>query len=149
MHAEVPMRPVLIAPPGGVDFGIQQGRGSQYETLYVQQGHGGDVTLDFPLRLKDPNGKGPPDFEGPVVQGPPGGRFVYVDVGTYAGQKNTTWSRRMKIPLEGITWTLIREVLGSPGLRLSARVAGRTRDGGPNCASVKPHDGWRVAGAIR
>jgi hypothetical protein len=46
MHAEVPMRPVLIAPPGGVDFGIQQGRGSQYETLYVQQGHGGDVTLD-------------------------------------------------------------------------------------------------------
>jgi hypothetical protein len=28
------------------------------------------------------------------VQGPPGQRFVYIGIGTYAGQTGTPWSRR-------------------------------------------------------
>src|SRR6266705_4795042 len=43
-----------------------------------------------------------PNFAGPFVQGPAGERFVYIDIGTYAGQTNTPWSRRLKIPLSGI-----------------------------------------------
>jgi hypothetical protein len=76
---------------------------------------------------------------GPFVQGPPQQRFVYVDIGTYAGQADSRWSRRLKIPLEGIPAKTI-----PTGGVLEARVPGTGRDGGPNCATVKDFDGWKV-----
>ena len=30
------------------------------------------------------------------MQGPSGEQFVYINIGTYAGQTNTSWSRRLK-----------------------------------------------------
>ena len=88
LEAEVPMRLVLVDPPPGVDFGIQRGRGAQYETLFVQQRTRGDVSFDFALTV-DNRKDGLPNFQGPFAQGPPSSRFIYVDVGTYAGQKDT------------------------------------------------------------
>jgi hypothetical protein len=64
---------------------------------------------------------------------------VYVDIGTYAGQAGSCWSRRLKIPLEGIPTKMIRT-----GDVLEARVPGTGRDGGPNCASVKDFNGWKI-----
>ena len=55
------------------------------------------------------------------MHGPPTERFVYVDIGTYAGQKDTLWSRRLKVPLSGITWGLINKVAANPGAVLEAR----------------------------
>jgi hypothetical protein len=141
------MRLVLVDPPPGVDFGIQRGHGSQYETLFVQQRTRGDVSFDFSLTVADNRKDGLPNFQGSFAQGPPAGRFIYIDVGTYAGQKNTPWSRRMKVPLEGITWSLIRRAMSRAGYTLSARIPGTGKDGGPNCATVQLLGDWQIIDA--
>jgi hypothetical protein len=143
MEFDLPLRVVLVDPPAGIDYGIQHGRGSEYDTLFVQQRKQRDVSFDFSITVADTRKDGAPNFLGPIVQGPPTGRFIYVDVGTYAGQKNTPWARRMKIPLAGITWALIKSVRGKPGQRLTARIQGTGKDGGPVCATVPLIDGWR------
>ena len=137
----LPVRLVLVEPPGGVDFGVQYGRGATYEPRLVQRRTQGDVAFDFELTV---TAEGPPNFTGPYAQGPASARFVYVDVGTYAGQKDTPWSRRMKIPLQGITRAAINRVLREPGLRLVARIPGTGKDGGPSCATVKPLGTWKI-----
>ena len=144
MHAELPLRLVLVDPPAGVQFAIQKGHGSDYESLFVQQRQRGNITFDFSVGVADHAKNGSPNFRGPIVQGPAGARFIYIDVGVYAGQKDTPWSRRMKIPLEAITWPLVRKTLSKPGHRLAARVAGTGKDGGPNCATVQPLGPWTV-----
>ena len=142
MKSELPLRLVLIDPPSNVDYGIQRGRGSNYEPMFVQQRARGDVTFDFSIAVSQDK-SGAPTFSGEYVQGTPVRRFIYIDVGTYAGQKNTPWSRRMIVLLNGITSDQIRKAL-KPGHRLSARFQGTGKDGGPSCATVKPTDGWRV-----
>lgn len=144
MEFELPVRVVLVDPPAGIDYGIQQGRGAKYDTLFVQQRKHHDVPFDFSITVADNRKDGAPNFLGPIVQGPPTGRFIYVDVGTYAGQKNTPWSRRMKIPLAGITWALIKTVQRKPGQRLIARIQGTGKDGGPACATVPLIGGWAI-----
>jgi hypothetical protein len=144
MKSEVPIRLVLIDPPAGVDFGIQRGRGARYETVLVQQRKRRDVSFDFSLAVADSRKDGQPNFMGTFAQGPPARRFVYIDVGTYAGQKDTSWARRMIVPLERITWELIQKAVRKPGYRLSARIPGRGTDGGPNCATVQLLGGWEI-----
>ena len=144
MNTEVPLRLVLVDPPPAIDYGIQRGRGSQYETVHVQQRKRGDLAFDFSLTVTDNRKDGLPNFQGPFAQGPPTKRFVYIDVGTYAGQKNTPWARRMIVPLQGITWELIHRAVRKPGHRLSARIPGTGKDGGPNCATVQVLGGWEI-----
>jgi hypothetical protein len=91
--------------------------------------------------------EGQPNFLGPFAQGTAADRFVYLDIGTYAGQKNTSWSRRLKIPLAGIGWDLITAATESRDV-LETRVPGRGRDGGPTCGTVKPFSGWYVKKCI-
>ena len=136
MTKELTLRVVLESPPPGVDFGIQKGRGSIYETIQKQRSTAKDMTFEFTVGLKDSVSGAEPDFAGPLVHGPPGERFIYIDIGACAGQTDTCWTRRLKIPLRGIT-------LSMTGRPLEARVPGTAKDGGPNCASVKPFDGWK------
>jgi hypothetical protein len=68
-------------------------------------------------------------------------------VGTYAGQRNTQWSRRMKVPLQGITWALIRQATSKAGRKLLAKIPGKGKDGGPNCATVQLLGHWEVIDA--
>jgi Family of unknown function (DUF5990) len=147
VESDVPIRLVLVDPTPGVDFGIQRGRGAASETLLVQRCTRGDLSFDFSLTVAKSLKTTSPDFQGPFVQGPPAARFIYVVVGTYAGQKDTPWSRRMKVPLEGITWALIRRATSKPGYRLSARIPGTGKDGGPNCATVQLLGDWEVQAA--
>ena len=144
MKVELPLRIILIAPPAGVVYGIQRGRGSAYEVAFAQEPARGDVTFDFAIMAAQ--GKdGSPNFLGAYVQGPTGRRFVYVDVGRAAGQADTPWSRRMIIRLDDVTWPLIRKA-AAPGRRLEARIQGTGSDGGPSCATVRPIAGWKVVG---
>ena len=137
------MRLVLVDPPANVDYGIQRGRGSNYETMFVQQRKRGDVTFDFSIAVASNGKNGSPNFSGEYVQGTPARRFIYVDVGTCAGQRNTPWSRRMIVLLNGITWQQVDKAL-KPGHRLSARIQGTGKDGGPSCATVPLVNGWQV-----
>jgi len=147
MRSEVRIRLVLVDPFPGVDFGIQRGSGTAYETLFVQQRKRGDIFFEFSMAVADDRKDGLPNFQGPFAQGPPAGRFIYIDVGTYAGQNATQWSRRMKVPLKGITWPLVRKAC-KPGHMLLARIPGTGKDGGPNCATVRLLGEWNVAGPI-
>ena len=139
---EITLRIVLEAPPPGVDFGIQKGRGSLFEVIQKQRSKGPDLSFEFSVGVRNADGSGTPDFSGPIVQGPRGGRFVYVDIGTLAGQLDTPWSRRLKVPLTGITADQIRRASSASGGVLETRVPGTGKDGGPSCASVKDFAGW-------
>jgi hypothetical protein len=106
---------------------------------------GDDLSFDLSLRVGERPG-GLPNFLGPFAQGPPAGRFVYVNSGTSAGESGSCWSRRAKVPLAAITWPMIEETLAAPDGILEARIAGTAKDGGPACATVPLlAGGWRVA----
>jgi len=146
---ELTLRIVLEKPPTGVDFGLQKGRGSDYETIQKQRSKTSDLCFEFTVRAKAGRKDAGPTFLGSLVQGPPAERFVYVDSGVCAGQADSCWSRRLKIPLRGITWNMIDRLLDNSRAVLEARVPGTGRDGGPNCATVKPFAGWKLKRAIR
>jgi len=86
---------------------------------------------------------GRPRLLGPAVEDPPKARFVYLAVGTYAGQTASSWGGRIKVPLGGLSWDQI-EVLAA-GQRIVARIPGRSPKGGPALASVQLlAPGWQV-----
>jgi hypothetical protein len=151
MKAELVLRVVLEKPPAGVDFGLQKGRGSGYETIQKQRSQANtagvetiDLYFQFTVGVKARGNDPVPAFLGPLIQGPLTGRFVYIDTGTYAGQTDTCWSRRLKIPLSGITWELIDQLSDHSRPFLEARVPGTAKDGGPNCGTAKLLDGWKL-----
>ena len=144
MESDLPIRLVLVDPPPGVAFGIQRGTGAHYQALFVQQVKHGEVIFDFSLTVRENPRGSLPNFKGSFVQGRPAARFIYIAVGTYAGQKDTPWSRRMKVPLQGITWALIRQATSKVGQRLLGRIPGKGKDGGPNCGTVQALGNWEV-----
>ncbi len=143
MNQELMLKIILENPPGGVDFGLQKGSGNTYETIQIQRSGSGNLLFEFPITVKL-NKEGLPNFLGPFVQGPAGQRFIYIDIGTYAGQRDSGWSRRLKIPLTGITLDVIKEIMTDSNSYLEASVPGTGRDNGPNCATVKPFTGWHI-----
>lgn len=140
----VPLRIILVSPPPGVDFGIQEGKGNDYTTISVQRSKVGNLALECTINRKGDRQDGPPNFAGAVAQGLPSGRFIYIDIGKSAGQFDSCWQRRIKIPLEGITWEMIDLVLEKPNRIIEATIPGTGKDGGPICATVRPIDGWKV-----
>ncbi len=149
MESELKLRIVLEKPPAGVDFGLQEGRSSDYETIQKQRSTGNDLSFEFTVGVKAGSKEASPRFLGSLVQGPPAERFIYIDIGTYAGQSDTCWSRRLKIPLTGITWDMIDRLPDHREAIIETRVPGTGRDGGPACATVKPFDGWKLVGSTR
>jgi hypothetical protein len=144
MNQELTLKIVLENPPAGIDFGLQKGSGNKYETIQIQRS--GDKYLEFEFSITVKIDKeGLPNFFGVFVQGPPTQRFIYIDIGTCAGQKDTGWSRRLKIPLIGISLSTIKELSTNRNMILEARVPGTGRDNGPNCATVKPFSGWHIS----
>ncbi|MGJ5816428.1 DUF5990 family protein [Paludibaculum fermentans] len=142
MDQTLNLRIVLLNPPGGVDYGIQKGRGGTYETISKQRSIGGDLVFDFTVGVKPASTEGELDFHGPIVQGPPGARFLYIDIGTYAGQPDSCWSRRLKVPLRGFTKVALDRCAANPATVLETRIPGTARDGGPLCGSMKTFGGW-------
>lgn len=140
MERVITLRVIVERPPGDVDFGVQEGHGSNYKTVQKQRFTNEDLRFEFPVRIQQ--GKnGQPNFLGPFAQGPASNRFIYLDIGTYAGQTNTPWSRRLKIPLAGITWPMIEQASGA-SVVIEVRLPGTGRDGGPTCGTVKESSGW-------
>jgi hypothetical protein len=142
MEREIPLRITLVHPPRDVVFCLQRGK---KEIVSPVRASGDDLSFELSVRVRDGRADGLPNFLGPFTQGPPAGRFVYVNSGTSAGEAGSRWTRRAKVPLSGITWALIEEALAAPDAVLEARIAGMSRDGGPACATVPLLEGgWRV-----
>src|SRR5689334_3494936 len=133
------LRVIVEQPPAGVTFAVQRGR---HELDPPLASNSTAQTFQFPVLVVDPI-TDPPRLVGEFTQGPPSSRFAYINSGTYAGQSDSCWSRRAKVPLSGITADLVRTVLSKPDSALQARIAGTHKDGGPACASVKLLDEWR------
>jgi hypothetical protein len=126
----------LEKPPVSLTYSLQKGSGAKYEPVQVQPSKGEDLRFNLTVEVKGtPETQDLPDFRGPFVQGPAGGRFIYLDIGSYAG--GSGWSGRLKIPLTGITWDQV-----STGAALQTTVPGTAKNGMPNCATVKPFAGW-------
>jgi hypothetical protein len=136
---ELKLHIVLEKPPATVDFALQAGSAAKAAIVDKQRSTGGDLHFHFTITLAPPASGAPPDFRGPFVQGPKGQRFIYINIGTCAGQLGSPWTRRMKVPLSGITWDMLK----GDTVQLETRVPGTARDGSPTCATVKPFDGWK------
>src|SRR5262245_36485605 len=67
---EVKLRIILEAPPAGVDFGLQRGKGEAYDTIQKQRSNGRDLYFNFAVTIRK-NRQGGPSFLGPFIQGPP------------------------------------------------------------------------------
>jgi hypothetical protein len=125
----------MILPLAGVQFCMQRGKG---ELVGAVVSKGLDLRFDFEVRAKlGPDGG--VRLLGPFVQGPPSARFVYICIGTYAGQTASPWSRRAKVPLTGIDWAMIEAGAGNP---LAASYNGTMKDGSPAAATVKLIRPW-------
>ncbi len=140
MTARLTLRLIVREPVPGVALRIQRGKSDLVDPVSMSSD---DVTFEIEVGVYAvPGGF---TLRGPEVQGPPAERFVYVNVGTYAGQPASPWSRRTKIPLGGITAALIEAAQSHGNCALVAEIGGRARDGGPAAATVKLlGNGWTV-----
>src|SRR6185312_17032285 len=133
---------ILQKPPAGVHFALQKGHGNNFEVVATQLSDGGDLLFDLAIEVKGMGKSDTPQFGGPFVQGPAGEKFIYVGIGTFAGQPDSPWNRRLKIPLRDISWQMVNEAAEKTGLETI--VPGTARDGTPTCATVKPFAGWNI-----
>ncbi|MCC6075415.1 DUF5990 family protein [Pseudomonas sp. GCM10022188] len=132
----VRMRILVVDPPSGVRFAVQRGRSDLLEPLANQREI---IQFEFSLRLGSPLPDGSVNFVGEFAQGPSSDRFVYINSGTLAGQADSPWTRRAKLKLAAIPLQVIESALSTAEGVIEARVLGTMDDGGPVCASVKPH----------
>lgn len=126
-------------PPLDVLYGLQSGSGHDYGVSQKQRTDGSDLSfkLEAEIRFTDSDTF---DFFGPSIQGPKGGRFIYLNIGTSAGDHFSPWSRRLKVPLVKIP--SMPGDFGSGRYTLTTTVPGTAKDGSPTCATVKPFAGW-------
>jgi Family of unknown function (DUF5990) len=135
------LRIIVVQPPAGVQFRLQERRSDLVAPAHETRG---ELQFDFSLRLGPPR-QGRLNFLGLAAQGPPAHRFIYINSGRRAGQQETCWDRRAKVPLTAITKALVQAALSDVGVVLEARIAGTASDGGPVCATAPLiGGGWRV-----
>ena len=76
------------------------------------------------------------DLRGPYIQGPPGGRFIYLSWGTVDDGDRFTLFRRAKLLLDAIPPDVVKSAFDC-GL-LVGRLGLTDRKGNPLCAAVRP-----------
>lgn len=138
-ESTIPLRITVLGLPTGEIFRVQHKHGllDASETLTDS------MSFDFSVRVQSkPDGL---NFLGDFVNGPTGDRFVYVNSGTLAGDVKSSYTRRAKVKLAGISKAQITQVIETPGKKICATISGVSKDGGPACASVPLlKGGWSV-----
>ena len=119
---------------------VQRGRSDLLNPVLSK---GADLVFEFPVTVADIDAD-PVRLTGEFSQGPAAGRFVYINCGTMAGQNETCWTRRAKVPLVGITKPLIETLMKRKNTVLETAIHGKARDGGPACATVPLLRDWKV-----
>ncbi|UFH52234.1 DUF5990 family protein [Spirosoma sp. KNUC1025] len=142
MFDEINLRILLENPVEGVLYGLQKGKGAHHEIVQAQMGNRQELTFRFVVQRKQTN-ESAPSLTGPFVQGTPGTRFVYINIGSYAGQAGALCNGRLKVPL---TEADFQDTSSSgSGYGWSCTVPGRTENGTPVFATVKPFGEWTKA----
>jgi hypothetical protein len=132
---ELPIRIIVVDPVPGLTIALQRGKAAK-AALVPPSGRSADgVVFDLDVTVDGRLPDGRPRLVGPCVQGPPEARFIYLSLGRHAGQADSEWAGRVKVPLGGLGWDQIAAL--SPGARLAARIAGQSPKGGPALASIR------------
>ena len=133
-QTEVRARIVIEQPVPGVLHSLQE----DDAPLDPKRSQSGEpLTFDFALRV----GPGPKFFGPQVRREGPVRRFVYVRIGTAAGDRASPWTRRMKIDIHDIDPALLDRAI--EGGVLEGTINGTAKDGSPACATIRPVS-WRV-----
>ena len=132
---EIRARLVIEQPVAGVLHSLQEGDDAPLDPKRSQAGEA--LSFDFPLGIAP----GPKVFGPQVRREGPVRRFVYVRIGTAAGDRVSPWTRRMKIDIHEIDPALLDAAIA--GGVLEATVNGTAKDGSPACATIRPVR-WRV-----
>ena len=128
------LRLTLADPVPGVRYSLQKDD-APFEPVTAADA---PLSFDVPVRLSADN-----RFLGPFVRREgPLRRFVYVRIGTSAGDHASCWSRRAKIDIHDIPPDLLTQARA--GRTVEIVLPGRGKDGSPACATVRPIVAWRV-----
>ncbi|MFN7108030.1 MAG: DUF5990 family protein [Brevundimonas sp.] len=131
----ITLRLTIAEPIAGVAYSLQDKANMPVEPRIAGDG---PISFDVPVTLSD-DGR----LTGPFVRREgPSRRFVYIAIGTSAGQHASEWSRRAKIDIHDIPADLL--VQAREGRLLEVVLPGRAKNGGPACATVRPLQAWRV-----
>jgi hypothetical protein len=137
-QVEVRARIVIEQPVADVLHSLQEG---DHAPLDPKRSSGGEaLAFDFPLRVER-TADGAKFFGKQVRREGPVRRFVYVRVGTCAGDLASPWTRRMKIDIHDIDLALLDKTIA--GGVLEGTINGTLQDGSPACATIRPVR-WRV-----
>jgi Family of unknown function (DUF5990) len=139
----LPLRITVVAPPPNILWALQLGREELIKPTLSTKNR---ISFEFTVEVVEDSSTKGFRIRGPAVQGRPGGRFVYLCMGAYAGQAGATAGWRAKIGLEGLSRKLVETAIATPSGVLEVQFAGTGPKGGPACATVpllKP--GWYVA----
>lgn len=132
MAGTVTLRLIIDDPVPGVRYSLQK------DDLPFEPCTAGDnpIAFDAPVTLH-PDGR----LTGPFVRREgPQRRFIYIRIGTSAGDHASPWSRRAKIDIHDIP-----RALRVPDAVLAVHLPGRGKDGSPACATVRRLGDWSVA----
>jgi hypothetical protein len=130
----ITLRLTTADPVAGVAYSLQDKANTPVDSRIAGDG---PISFDVPVTLSDEN-----RLTGPFVRREgPTRRFVYIAIGTSAGQ-HSEWSRRAKIDVHDIPAELLAQA--REGRVLEVLLPGRARDGGPACATVRPLQSWRA-----
>ena len=146
-EVEIPLRITLYRIPPGVKFALQKGKSGaahREELISPTRVDPASISFDFTVRVAPDRLGTKLRFLGEFTQGPADQRFVYVVSGKRAGQEDTPWDRRAKIPLTTITPALVDHVRETPNTVLLIEINGRAGDGGPVVASQLSSTEWRL-----
>jgi len=123
------MRIVIEQPVVGVPHSLQAKDGGPLDAKASVAGE--PLVFDFMIRV----GPGPKFYGDQVRPEGPQRRFVYIRIGTLAGDPASPWNRRMKIDIHDIGQALI-DAAAKEGRRIALAVNGTGKDGSPACATV-------------
>ena len=137
---EVRARIVIEQPVPGVLHSLQQ----DDAPLDPKRSKAGEpLAFDFPLSIELPNDNHRPKFFGKQVRREGlERRFVYIRIGTSAGDWTSPWRRRMKIDIHDIDEGLLDKA--AKGGLLTGTINGTAKDGSPACAKIRPVT-WKIA----
>ena len=130
----ITLRLTIADPVSGVRYSLQKDD-APFQPVTAGDG---PLSFDVPVRLSADN-----RFLGPFVRREgPQRRFVYIRIGTSAGDHASCWSRRAKIDIHDIPPDLLTQARA--GRTLEIVLPGRGKDGSPACATVRPIVAWRA-----
>ncbi len=130
----ITLRLTIADPVPGVRYSLQMDDAPHEPVTATET----PLSFDAPVRLADDN-----RMLGPFVRREgKERRFVYIRIGTSAGDHASEWSRRAKIDIHDIPPALLDKARG--GAVLEIVLPGRGKDGSPACATVRAIEGWKA-----